>query len=78
MNKLIFFLLGIALIIGIAGCEKGTVVSVATADVFIQSIRNPKDPDPMTPEFLVAKIVQARWVVSRKRQHFLVDNSRPP
>ena len=43
MNKLILFALGIAVVIGFTGCEKATVVSTATADVFIRSIKSPKD-----------------------------------
>ena len=43
MNKFSLLVLGIAIMIGFTRCEKGTVVSEATADVFIQSIKNPKD-----------------------------------
>ena len=43
MNKLILITLGIAITLGFTGCEKATVVSEATADVFIQSIKSPKD-----------------------------------
>ena len=43
MKKLLFLAVGAALMLGIAGCEKATVVSVASCDGFIKSIKNPKD-----------------------------------
>ena len=43
MKKLHLLALGAVIMLGLSGCEKATVVSQATADAFIKSIKNPKD-----------------------------------
>jgi len=43
MKKLHFLTLGILIMLGLVGCEKATVVSTASVDTFIRSIKDPKD-----------------------------------
>jgi len=43
MKKLYLFALLSFTLAGLGGCEKATIVDQATADAFIQSIKNPKD-----------------------------------
>jgi len=43
MKKLYLYALLSFVLAGLGGCEKATIVDQATADAFIQSIKNPKD-----------------------------------
>lgn len=43
MKKLYLFALLSFTLAGLGGCEKATITDLATADAFIQSIKNPKD-----------------------------------
>ena len=43
MKKLYKFVLVSFILLGLSGCEKATIVDLASADVFIQSIKNPND-----------------------------------
>lgn len=43
MRKLFFLAIGAIILLSLGSCEKATVVSQASADVFIKSIKDPKD-----------------------------------
>ena len=43
MRKLFFLAIGAIIMLSLGSCEKATVVSQASADVFIKSIKDPKD-----------------------------------
>jgi hypothetical protein len=43
MKKLYYLIIGVLISISFTGCEKAKVVSIATVDTFIRSIKNPAD-----------------------------------